>query len=145
MTNYITLDLQTLHRLSPSAKQEIVEQLGLLLTETQKMRSDGGRYAKLGTQAARAFLLGCSDKTTDAVRAIVNQGEEFEARQIEEQMGVQSGGLRGVWTGLTKRIRTITGDDEIDLFEWHEQLDDGSWKGRMMPQTRSAFLEALNG
>ena len=55
---------------------------------------------------------------------------------------MKPGALRGVWTGLTKRVPTITGDDNAKLIEWSE-TDADEWNGRLMPVTREALRRAL--
>jgi hypothetical protein len=146
MGNQIILDANTVKLLSPACKAELAAHLGFeepLSGGSEDWEDEeGGEYAELGLQAARAFLQGCNEKTTDAIQKIVEAGGSFSLRQLESDMGVVSGGLRGVWTGLTKRVRTITGDDEVRLLEWVEEAD-GDYTGRLMPVTREAFRRAL--
>jgi hypothetical protein len=146
MRNQIILDADTVRLLSPACKAELAGHLGFeyVIAESEKNWSDGegGEYAELGLQAARAFLQGCGEKTTRAIKSIVNAGETFSVRQLESRMGVHVGGLRGVWSGLTKRVRTITGDDDVDLIQWIEETDD-DWVARLMPVTRESFRRAL--
>jgi hypothetical protein len=146
MTNQITIDADTVRLLSPACKAELAALLGFDAQQPIEAQSEceteDGEYAELGLQAARAFLHGCGEKTTAAIRHIVDAGETFSLRQLESTMGVPVGGLRGVWTGLTKRVRTITNDDEVSLIEWLEETDD-DWIARLMPVTREAFRRAL--
>jgi hypothetical protein len=145
MTNHITLQAETIRLLSPACKAEIAAHLGLAAEADEQilLRDDSEEFAELGIQAARAFLQGCGEKTEMALRLIVEAGETFSMRALEEKMKVQPGALRGVWTGLTKRVRTITGDPEAALIKWGEETDDGDWIGRLMPVTREAFRRAL--
>ncbi len=147
MTNQIIIDSETIKLLSPACKAELAAHLGLAgapvaLAVESESRETAGEYAELGLQTARAFLHGCGEKTTDAIRKIVEAGETFSLRQIEREMSVPIGGLRSVWSGLTKRIHTITDDDNVSLIEWLEETDD-DWIGRLMPVTREAFRRAL--
>lgn len=146
MGNKIILDADTVRLLSPACKAEIAAHLGLDESTSEEGEDwddeDGTEYAELGLQAARTFLEGCNDKTTEAIQKIVEAGLTFSQRQLETDMGVAPGGLRGVWTGLTKRVRTITHNDEVRLIEWVEE-GDGEWTGRLMPVTREAFRRAL--
>ncbi len=150
MADHIALSPENVSKLCPECKATVLSLLGLasdVANESSPSETDGvgesREYAELGVQAARAFLLGCGEKTTAALRLIVEAGDEFLARDIQAKMPDPDGGLRGVWTGLTKRTRTITGTDEIDLIEWLEEQDDGSWRGRLMPMTRDSFRRAL--
>ena len=143
MTDYITLRAETVRLLSPACKAEIAAHLGFEAApsiQSVLLDEDGGEYAELGIQAARAFLQGCGGKTKQAIAYIVETGESFTMDEIKFVM--KQDDLRGVWTGLTKRVRTITGDKEAALIAW-EQLGDGDWRGRMMPVTREAFRRAL--
>ena len=146
MTNQITLDADTIRLLSPACKAELAAHLGFEMAGPPEYQFDEGvegeEYAELGLQAARAFLQGCGEKTTNAIRLIVEAGETFSLRELEADMGVPVGGLRGVWAGLTKRIHTITNNDNVDLIEWIEETEN-DWVARMMPVTREAFRRAL--
>ena len=147
MANQITIDADTVMRLSPACKAELAAHLGFDTQQVAEGQRDfevdeDGEYAELGLQAARAFLQGCGEKTTAAIRNIVDAGETFSLRQLERDMGVPIGGLRGVWTGLTKRVHTITNDGDVSLIEWLEETDD-DWIARFMPVTREAFRRAL--
>lgn len=147
MTNQITIDADTISLLSPACKAELAAHLGFdsLQSSTGDRSGDNseeGEYAELGLQAARAFLHGCGDKTTATIAKIVEAGDTFSLRQLERDMGVPVGGLRGVWTGLTKRVHTITNDYDVDLIEWLDETED-DWIARMMPVTRESFRRAL--
>lgn len=146
MRNQIILDAEAVKLLSPACKAELARHLGFGELQSEESEDWGdqewGEYAELGLQAARAFLQGCSEKTTEAIQKIVDAGETFSLRQLERDMGVEVGGLRGVWTGLTKRVHTITGDDDVSLIQWMEKID-GDWTARLMPVTRESFRRAL--
>ena len=147
MSDQITLRAETVRLLSPACKAEIAAHLGFDAApsiQSVLLNQDDGEYAELGIQAARAFLQGCGEKTTQALALIVEAGESFSMRELESKMKVGQGELRGVWAGLTKRVRTITGDDEAELIAWGEQSKDGDWQARLMPVTREAFRRALS-
>lgn len=147
MTTQITLDASTVKLLSPACKAEIAAHLGFDLaastTALDWNAEDGDEFAELGIQAARAFLKGCGEKTTEAIRFIVNQGDTFTPDDLADHLGVEAAGLRGTWTGLTKRVRTVTGEPNISLLKWEED-DDGNWHGQFMPVTRESFRRALS-
>ena len=147
MTDAITLSAKTIKLLSPACKAELAVHLGFDSVPTAGevlLAENDQEYAELGVQAARAFLQGCGEKTTQALRLIISSGENFSAQKLEEEMQVEQGALKGVWTGLTKRVRTITGDPSAILIAWEENSDDGDWIGRLMPVTREAFRRALS-
>jgi hypothetical protein len=147
MTDQITIDVDTLRLLSPACKAELASHLGFDSLQSSGGGQGGenneeGEYAELGLQAARAFLHGCGEKTTATIAKIVEAGDTFSLRQLERDMDVPVGGLRGVWTGLTKRVHTITNDYDVDLIEWLDETDD-DWIARLMPATRESFRRAL--
>ncbi|MES2491797.1 MAG: hypothetical protein V4579_00785 [Pseudomonadota bacterium] len=146
MTNQIIIDANTVKLLSPACKAELAVHLGLSAggaSHTEDSETEEtGEFAELGLQAARAFLRGCGEKTTEAIQRIVQAGDTFSLRKLEHDMGVPVGGLRGVWTGLTKRVHTITNNDNVDLIQWLEETDD-DWSARLMPVTRESFRRAL--
>lgn len=145
----VTIGKKEIGLLCDACKMALASSLGLqpsggsnaVLEDTEEVVTGP---ALLGIGEARAFLLGCGEKTTQALSTIVATGHSFSASEIEKAMSAPTGSLRGVWTGLTKRVRTITGDDEADLFDWFEQEEDGSWRGRMAPTTKKAFRDALS-
>ena len=147
MTDQITLSAGTVALLSDTCKAEIAAHLGFAYAGPALPiavgSSDGDEYAELGIQAARAFLQGCSARTREVLAAIVQSGDSFSLRQLEIDTRAEEGSLRGVWTGLTKRTRTITGDDEAYLIQWSEQAEDGDYTGRLTPVTLNAFKRAL--
>ena len=85
-------------------------------------------------------MRGCGEKTHAALLLIVESGDTFFLPELE-RAEVKPGALRGVWTGLTKRVPTITGDDNAKLIEWSE-TDADEWNGRLMPVTREALRRA---
>ena len=146
MTNHITLSAETIKLLSPACKAELAAHLGFDSAPTPNpfmLDESEEEFAELGIQAARAFLQGCGEKTILAIGLIVESGDSFSIAKIAADMGVDAASLRGVWAGLTKRVRTITGDPEAALIAWEPQSEDDDYIGRMMPVTREAFRRAL--
>lgn len=144
MQNQIVLSAKTVASSSPAFKAELSDLLGFTLEplpEPEEDAEDESELAALGLDAARAFLLGCSVKTSNVLSAIVDGDDPFSLRALEEEIG--EGSLRGVWTGLTKRTRTITGDPKACLIDWGEPDEEGDYKGQLHPTTRNAFQKAL--
>jgi hypothetical protein len=146
MTDQITLSAATIALLSDACKAEIASHLGFHLNTSPQLpevEDDGWEYAELGLQAARAFLLGCGDRTREVLTLMVDAGDSFSLRALEKSAGVGESGLRGVWTGLTKRTRTITGNSDIALIQWGKPTEDGDYIGRFTPVTLASFKRAL--
>jgi len=67
----------------------------------------------------------------------------FDLARVTEGLGVDDDtDLRGVWGGITKRVRTVLGDDEAYLIWWTEQ-ESGDWTGRVSPTTHRSFGKVL--
>ncbi|HEX8300282.1 hypothetical protein [Sphingomonas sp.] len=149
MTDQITLSAATVTLLSDACKAEIAAHLGLAPTSPLATPStiaavpdDGWDYAEFGLQAARAFLQGCSDRTKEVLALMVTE-DSFSLRALEREAKAGESGLRGVWTGLTKRTRTITGDPSSALIIWDEVPEKGDFIGRLTPVTLDSFRRAL--
>ncbi len=147
MIDHITLSPSSVGNLCPECKAMLAGKLGFdqvrAPSGAEPAEEENYEYAELGLQAARAFLLGCNAKTQLALQLIVASGGSFSIHDLERQMNVGRGSLRGLWGGLTKRIRTITGDPDASLIEWGDQADDGDYIGRLTPTTHNSFKRAL--
>ena len=42
----------------------------------------------------------------------------FQIADVAKAIGVQPSGLSGVWGGLTRRLKTVTGDSDAYLIDW---------------------------
>lgn len=96
---------------------------------------------EIDEEEAAEFLETCSPKTRKVLEAIVSQNGKFSGAELEEALGI--GSLRGVWTGLTRRTRGLTGNDSASLFEWEWNEEEGSYDGRMAQETVEAFRKSL--
>lgn len=152
MKSHITLSHEAISLSSPSFKRELAKMVGLDLASEQPGDDDvpvnagDYEYAVLELQAARAFLQNCNDKTKRALKGIVDQGDTFSVAKLEHYMGVPTGisALKGVWTGLTKRTRTITASPNAMLIQWVEDYEHNDWRGWLDPVTLESFRVALS-
>ncbi len=103
--------------------------------------SDEWGLANLDPAAARLFLAGCGERTTRVLTLIVRGGGRFSLRELERASRSVRSGLKGVWTGLTKRTRTITGDADAYLIRWAQR--NGEWEGSLSQVTQRAFQSVL--
>lgn len=124
----------------------VVSQLGVSGSVGQDESASDGRnekgLAKLDVAEAKLFLNKCSEKTTLILQEIVNRDGDFLASAIAALVGSTTGELRGAWSGLTKRVRTITKDPEASLLNWYKQGDD-DWRAIMAAQTVASMRIAL--
>ena len=134
----------------PSVQQAImayvVNQLGgtsatPLDAQVIEGRNEKG-LAKLDVPEAKLFLNKCSEKTTSILQEIVNHDGDFLASAIAKHVGTSTGELRGTWSGLTKRVRTITKDPEATFLNWFKEGDD--WRVVMAMQTVASMRIALS-
>lgn len=105
---------------------------------------DDEEPADLSVAQAKKFLDRVSDKVRTTIRVIAEADVSgFDMARVMEALNVDDGGdLRGVWGGITKRVRTVLGDDEAYLIWWNER-EDGSWSGRVSETTHRAFRKVL--
>jgi hypothetical protein len=62
---------------------------------------------------------GCGTKTKAALRAMVaGPTSAFKVAAVAKAVGCAPGELTGVWSGITKRVRTVTGDRGAYLWDW---------------------------
>lgn len=97
--------------------------------------------ADLNVAAVDLFLQNCSPKSIAVLKQIVARKGSFLLNDIASAMRVRQGGLGGVWGGLTKRTRTVTGDDDARFVEW--KWVGGKWHGRVSPVTTASLETAL--
>lgn len=103
----------------------------------------GTNIANLDLASAKLFLAGCQAKTKRVLRLIIDRDGQFLLRDLERAANVRAGGLSGVWTGLTKRTRTITGKPVAKLIHWDEKKE-GEWRGMMTKRTTDSLRAALD-
>ena len=97
----------------------------------------------LSVAQAKKFLDRVSDKVRSTLRVIAEADPAgFEMKAVRRALGLtDEDDLRGVWGGITKRVRTVLGDDEAYLIWWIEQEHD--WIGRVSQMTHRSLGKAL--
>ena len=146
----ITIPASAYKAFEPNVQQAlmsyVVAQLGTPFTSMTDASITEGRdekgLAKLDVPEAKVFLNKCSEKTTLILQEIVNRDGDFHASAIAAIVGTSIGELRGAWSGLTKRVRTVTKDPEASLLNWFKQGDE-DWHGIMAAQTVASMRIAL--
>jgi len=108
-------------------------------------------FAELSPGQARDFYSGCGSKTRKAIDVIADSASHrFQLADIAKALGEQPGNLRGVWSGLTRRLKTITGDSSAYLIDWEKNKgvfdDDDNYidhTGEVTEMTYRSFRKAL--
>jgi hypothetical protein len=146
----ITIPASAYKAFEPDVQQALMayvaSQLGVSIGSTAASPVAEGRdekgLARLDVPEAKVFLNKCSEKTTLILQEIVNRNGDFMASAIAGIVGTSIGELRGAWSGLTKRVRTVTKDPEASLLNWFKQGDE-DWHGIMAAQTVASMRVAL--
>jgi hypothetical protein len=145
----IVIPVSAYRAFSPTVQQAIwtyvVEQLATPLIRPTDNAITEGRdekgLARLDVAEAKLFLNKCSEKTTSILQEIINRDGHFMMSAIAQVVGTSAGELRGAWSGLTKRVRTITKNPNASLLNWFKQGED--WQGIMAAQTVASMRIAL--
>jgi hypothetical protein len=105
--------------------------------------------ADLSIAQAKRHLEGCSEKTKKAIRFIVGgNSREFQISALAKALGMKTNEMGGLWSGLTKRTRTVLGDKKARLFAWPKNQYDvkENWidaTGTVSEMTYTSFRTAL--
>ena len=105
--------------------------------------------ARLSNAEAHEVVEGIHDRTREVLRAIAELQPRFRWADLAKKVGCpldDDAPLRGVFRGLTKRTRTVTGDRKAGLIVW-PNWDDLSWEdaiGEMHPDTHAAFRRVFS-
>ncbi len=108
-------------------------------------------FAELSPGQARDFYSGCGTKTRKAIDVIADSAScQFQIADVAKAIGVRPSDLTGVWGGLTRRLKTITGDSDAYLIDWtkSEPILDGNENyvdqtGEVTELTYRSFRKAL--
>lgn len=106
----------------------------------------------LSSSQASRLIKGLSDKSRKALLAaveILNDLDEDEvkivyANDIAFHMGVELDEIKGVWSGLTRRTRNVTGDRSAELFHWDWDDEREDNYGKLHPTTIANLKRAFN-
>jgi len=108
-------------------------------------------FAELSPGQARDFYAGCGHKTRKAIEVIADSASRrFQLADVAKAIGVEPKDLTGVWGGLTRRLKTITGDSDAYLIDWTKSdpvLDEKEnyidHRGEVTELTYRSFRKAL--
>ncbi|MFZ4381146.1 MAG: hypothetical protein ACOYO0_04170 [Sandarakinorhabdus sp.] len=152
MSSGIFLSFPAVAGFSRTFRAELAEYVQAQTSATVDTSEDGGPVANddeeepadLSVAQAKKFLDRVSDKVRTTLRVIAESDNSgFDMARVKEALGVgDDTDLRGVWGGITKRVRTVLGDDEANLI-WWTQKESGDWIGRVSPMTHRSFSKVL--
>lgn len=152
MSSGIFLPFPAVSGFSPMFQAELKEYLRSQMSPLSDVSEEGGPTTidesdgppDLSVAQAKKFLDRVSDKVRTAIRIIAeSDASGFDLARIEEVLGGDDHtGLRSVWGGITKRVRTVLGDDEAYLIWWTEK-ESGDWMGRVSAITHRSFGKVL--
>src|SRR4051812_15951372 len=118
--NGLVISAEKFRTLTPTCQSEVLKALGLgegaVRTEDQAATVDE-LPTKLSVAQAKEFWTGLSAKTRDLVKAVVEEPPKFNVGKVLKKIGLQPSELRGMLAGITKRIRTVTGNQKAYFFE----------------------------
>lgn len=101
-------------------------------------------FAELSPGQVKAFLEGCSEKTKLALETIARgRSRQFKLNDVAKALKVEPVALKGVWGGLTRRTKTITGDASAYLIDWIEDEKLDQWIGELSEMTYQSFRRAF--
>ena len=150
-TGGILIPFEAISSFSAAFQSELTDfvqaQLGAVVDEDDAAgpaeMDEDGEPADLSAAQAKKFLDRVSDKVRATVRVIAEaEPSGFEMKAVRKALGLgPEDDLRGVWGGMTKRTRTVLGDEEAYLIWWNETDED--WIGRVSPMTHRSFRKVL--
>ena len=100
----------------------------------------------LSPAQARKVVTNASDRVRLILKAVAEAPlAGFSMADVIRALGDEEGSNpRGALTAITRRVRSVLGDEEAYLFHWVETKDGTPWKGHVSPTTYGALRKALD-
>lgn len=117
---YISIPMSTFNTLSSDA-QEII--LGTSKPVTLSSHHDNDGPVELTTAQVKKLLANLSDKTTLVLKTVAKSSTpEFKLKDLIDAIpdAENNNSLRGAFSAITRRTRTVCDDADVDLFWWKE-------------------------
>lgn len=143
MSSGVFITTNNLRALSLSAQKEIQALFfNSLLSNEDKESEDGP--TDISSRQAEKLVHGLSPKSRSVLLSIIKRNGEFLCKDLASEFKVDVSYFTGVWSGLTRRIRTVTGDSEAILigWSWNEKNDD--YIGRLNQVTTDNCKKAMS-
>ena len=118
----IILDQNSLNSLSHSARMEIAHLISGKASEDKREVSEGP--FELTPQFVRSFMRNLSDKSKAVLRFFAqNNGSATVDELLQETGGESINDVKGVFSGLTRRIRRIDPEDNSEAYivDWDDE------------------------
>ncbi|MBL0675197.1 MULTISPECIES: hypothetical protein [Aeromonas] len=143
----IFLSTADLQKLTHSAREEVLSIVsgGFDSAFFESNSVDGP--TDLSSIQAEKLVKGLSPKSRTVLKAIVdsrNTTNGFWCEELAEELEIDVSELTGVWSGLTRRIRTVTGSSEAYLIAWSWDEEKQDFFGSLHPITVKNCKKALN-
>jgi hypothetical protein len=138
----ITLSQEDVAALSDATRRELATLLGLSVdldikssnfsTNNEEQNDEAEELTNL---AIKRFMSGVSAKTKKVLRLFAEYDGETTVNEIETRMGEEFH-WAGFMSGVTRRLRKMTGDTSANFFQWEDGSDDWkSYKVSVSPMT----------
>jgi hypothetical protein len=155
----IFISATTFRELAPATQADILARLaGETIGSKQAQSAGEGEaesetdedFAELSPTQAREFLSGCGERTRKMIQLIAEgDSRHFQLADLAVGMGCKPGDLRGVWSGLTRRLYTILGNTDAYLIDWASEAvlgEEGEYldhAGEVTEMTYQSFRKVL--
>lgn len=142
----IFLSLADLQKLSSGARSEVMAVITEGIDEDIFEENDEGP-TDLSSLQAEKLVRGLSSKSRSVLKAILensNSSNGFWCEELASELKVDVTELTGVWSGLTRRIRTVTGSPDAYLISWAWDDEKQDYYGKMHTTTFKNCKKAVN-
>lgn len=142
----IFLSLADLQKLSAGARSEIMAVITEGIDE-DIFEENGEGPTDLSSLQAEKLVRGLSSKSRSVLKAILENSDGsngFWCEELASELEVDVTELTGVWSGLTRRIRTVTGSPEAYLISWAWDDEKQDYYGKMHTTTFKNCKKAVN-
>jgi hypothetical protein len=144
--NGLVISTEKFKTLTPPCQNELLQVLGLIpATAEAGTAADADVWpTKLSASQTREFWTGLGEKTRALVKAVVEEPQKFNVGAVLKKNDLEPSDLRGMLAGITKRIRTVTGNHNAQFFEAEVSDDDvNKCISFIHPDTRAALRRLL--